>query len=238
MSAARHVWQGWHGWWRVLVTACLAFAIVAGVSAQSAQEDVRLVSAVQEQNTARIQQLLNEGVDVTVARADGVTALLWAAHWDDQATADLLLEAGADPNAAEDQGVTPLARAAENTSAAMVSKLLAAGDTETAVGIVPDHHNRECIERWGRDVVHRRIRFTLEAGIGPSIDVAVPRRHGVDEVGQRNPLELVTGSDLLGELLDGVGLEEIAVVRHVGGTELPSRPLHRFLIEDAHSGPE
>ena len=87
MSAARHAWQGWHGWWRVLVTACLAFAIVAGVSAQSAQEDVRLVSAVQEQNTARIQQLLNEGVDVTAARADGVTALLWAAHWDDQASA-------------------------------------------------------------------------------------------------------------------------------------------------------
>ena len=118
----------------ILATSCLAVAIVAVGSAQtseqSAQSDARLVRAVQEQHSTRIQHLinlLNEGVDVNATRADGVTALLWAAHWDDQATADLLLEAGADPNAAEDQGVTPLARAAENTSVAMVSKLLAAG---------------------------------------------------------------------------------------------------------------
>jgi len=99
----------------------------AQTSEQSAQSDARLVRAVQEQHTARIQQLINEGVDVNTTRADGATALLWAAHWNDQAAADLLLEAGADPNAAEDQGVTPLARAAENASLPMVSKLLAAG---------------------------------------------------------------------------------------------------------------
>ena len=118
MSAAQH------GRWSALVTSCLAVAIVA---AGSAQQDVRLVSAVKAQNTALIQQLLSKGVDVNAARADGVTALLWAAHWDDHETAELLLEAGANPNVAEDQGVTPLARGAENTSAVMVSKLLAAG---------------------------------------------------------------------------------------------------------------
>ncbi len=115
----------------LLVASCFVAAVVSGGSAQTSEEsapqDARLVRAVQEQNTARIQQLISEGVDVNAARADGVTALLWAAHWDDQATAELLLKAGADPNAAEDQGVTPLARAAENASAAMVSKLLAAG---------------------------------------------------------------------------------------------------------------
>ena len=119
----------------LLVASCFVAVVVAGgsgrtsaqTSAESAPQDARLVRAVQEQDTARIQQLISEGVDVNAARADGVTALLWAAHWDDQATANLLLEAGAEPNAAEDQGVTPLARAAENASAAMVSKLLAAG---------------------------------------------------------------------------------------------------------------
>ncbi len=67
MSAAQH------GRWSALVTSCLAVAIVA---AGSAQQDVRLVSAVKAQNTALIQQLLSEGVDVNAARVDGVTALL------------------------------------------------------------------------------------------------------------------------------------------------------------------
>lgn len=117
-----------HRGWKVLATGCLVAACVATGSAQGpAQEDVRLVTAVQQQDTARIRQLLDDGVDVAVARADGVTALLWAAHWDDQATADLLLTAGADPNASEDQGVTPLSRAAENTSVSMVAALLTAG---------------------------------------------------------------------------------------------------------------
>ena len=110
--------------WRFFATACFAVVLATGVSTET---DVRLIGAVQAQETARIEQLLSEGVDVNAARADGVTALLWAAHWDDHATADLLLEAGANPNAAEDQGVTPLVRAAENASVAMVSKLLAAG---------------------------------------------------------------------------------------------------------------
>ena len=64
---------------------------------------------------------------MNAARADGATALLWAAHWNDLETVDLLLRAGAKVNAADDHGVTPLARACENASAAMVDKLLDAG---------------------------------------------------------------------------------------------------------------
>ena len=92
-----------------------------------AAQDLRLVSAVQQQDPAGIDQFLDEGVDVNVRRADGATALLWAAHWNDHTTATRLLDAGANPNAAEDQGVTPLGRAAENTSLEMVSRLLDAG---------------------------------------------------------------------------------------------------------------
>lgn len=107
-----------------LAAVCLAALFAAD---GLAQQDVRLVTAAGEQRADRVRQLLDAGVDPDAARADGVTALLWAAHWDDLSTAGLLLAAGADPDAADDQGVTPLARAAENASAAMVSKLLAAG---------------------------------------------------------------------------------------------------------------
>ena len=64
---------------------------------------------------------------MNAARADGATALLYAAHWDDLETASLLLQAGARVNAAADHGVTPLARACENASLRMVELLLRCG---------------------------------------------------------------------------------------------------------------
>ena len=93
----------------------------------AAGQDLRLVNAAAEQDTHAVRALLDEGADVNTPRADGATALLWAAHRDDLDTAALLLRAGADVNAADDHGVTPLERAAENASTAMVEKLLTAG---------------------------------------------------------------------------------------------------------------
>ena len=95
--------------------------------ATAAPADLRLVDAVASQDADAARALLEEGVDVNAARGDGVTALLWAAHWDDLETARLLLGAGADVNAADDHGVAPLARACENASVAMVATLLDAG---------------------------------------------------------------------------------------------------------------
>ena len=103
----------------------LASVIVAAAGA--AAPDLRLVAAAERQDAEAVRALLEAGVDVGARRADGVTGLLWAAHWDDIATAELLLAAGADPNAADDHGVTPLARAAENASTALIDRLLAAG---------------------------------------------------------------------------------------------------------------
>ena len=103
--------------------------------------DLRLVEAMAERDTARVRALLaGDGADVNAARADGATALLWAAHWDDAEAVGLLLRAGADVNAADDHGVTPLARASENASAAMVAQLLAAGADPNAAqsnGLTP-----------------------------------------------------------------------------------------------------
>ena len=88
--------------------------LAAASLATAAGPDLRLVSAAATQDKAAVRALLKQGVDVNTARADGGTALLWAAHWDDLDTVDLLLKAGANVNAADGHGVTPLAQACEN----------------------------------------------------------------------------------------------------------------------------
>jgi ankyrin repeat protein len=99
----------------------------AATLATAAEPDLRLVNAVAAQDRTAVRALLKQRIDVNVARADGTTALLYAAHWDDIETIDLLLRAGANPNTADDHGVTPLARACENASIGVVEKLLKAG---------------------------------------------------------------------------------------------------------------
>jgi len=99
-----------------------------------------LVTAAAEQDVRRVSALVKSGANVNARRADGATALLYAAHWNDLKTADLLLRAGADVNLADDYGVTALARACENASLAMVERLLQAGarpDAAQASGMTP-----------------------------------------------------------------------------------------------------
>ncbi len=106
---------------------CLILLPFVASQVVAAAQDERLVDAAAAQQTELVRGLLKKGVDANTRRADGVTALLWAAHWDDLASADLLLRAGAKVNAADDHGVTPLAQACENASVAMVTRLLNAG---------------------------------------------------------------------------------------------------------------
>lgn len=94
--------------------------------ALAAGSDLRLVNAAANQDKAAVRSLLRERVDVNASRADGSTALLWAAHWNDLAMVEDLIRAGANVNAADDHGVTPLARAAENADVAMIERLLKA----------------------------------------------------------------------------------------------------------------
>ncbi len=124
------------GW----LAACAVVLLQGAVLTAAAGPDLRLVGAAAEQDRDAVRVLIREGIDVDASRADGVTALLWAAHWDDSEMVDLLLDAGADVNAAEDHGVTPLARASKNASADMVERLLAAGADPNAAqtnGLTP-----------------------------------------------------------------------------------------------------
>ena len=123
---------------RVAVTVVVAGMVLAAGAA--AGQDLRLVDAVAGHDTQAAHALLDAGVDVDASRADGATALLWAAHWDDPELAGRLIQAGADVNAADDHGVTPLERAAENASLPMVERLLAAGaraDVARTSGLTP-----------------------------------------------------------------------------------------------------
>src|SRR5713226_4658229 len=98
---------------------CFALLAIATITL-AAEPQGQLANAAADQDKAAIRALLKQGVNVNAARADGATALLWAAHWNDLETVDLLLHAGAKVNAADDHGVTPLAQAAENASLPMV----------------------------------------------------------------------------------------------------------------------
>ncbi len=101
--------------------------LLPGLSLAAAQDDLRLVDALEQGNWETARSLLNEPVDVNAAQADGATALHWATHWDDLEMAELLTGAGANTNATNDYQVTPLSLACTNGSAAMVDTLLTAG---------------------------------------------------------------------------------------------------------------
>jgi uncharacterized protein len=111
----------------------LAWMALVGVSAAApAGPDVRLVQAVERRDARAVETLLKQRIDVNAAQPDGATALHWAAHWDDVATAERLMRAGAKADAANDLGVTPLALACENGSLPMVETLLRGGASPNA----------------------------------------------------------------------------------------------------------
>jgi ankyrin repeat protein len=86
-----------------------------------------LADAVEKQDHALIRSLLKQGVDVNAAQVDGMTALHWAAHYDDLVTARRLVAAHASVNAANRYGVKPLSLACTTGSTDLVELLLQAG---------------------------------------------------------------------------------------------------------------
>ena len=118
----------------------LALLLAGATSVPAVEPDLRLVTAAARQDKTAVRTLLKSKVDVNTARADGATALLFAAHWDDAEMVELLLRAGANVNAADDHGVTPLAQSSENRNATMAERLLKAGANPNAAqtsGLTP-----------------------------------------------------------------------------------------------------
>jgi len=105
---------------------CVA-ALFLAMARVHAAADATLADAAEKSDWARVRALISQRVDVNVPQADGMTALHWAAYYDDAATADLLVRAGATVKAANRYGVTPLSLACTNGSGTLAGLLLKAG---------------------------------------------------------------------------------------------------------------
>jgi ankyrin repeat protein len=86
-----------------------------------------LVDAIKSGDRAEAMRLIAAGADVTVAEADGTTALHWAAARNDADLVVRLLRAGARAAARNAYGATPMSEAATFGNPAMIEALLKAG---------------------------------------------------------------------------------------------------------------
>ena len=105
----------------------LVLVVLGLAGAALAAEKATLADAAERRDTALVRTMLDSGVNVNAAQADGTTALHWAAYNDDAETAGLLVRKGANVNAVNRYGVPPLSLACTNGSAALVKLLLDAG---------------------------------------------------------------------------------------------------------------
>ena len=102
---------------------CLVFVSPA----HAAGAESRLLEALKNADTTAARALVEDGADVNVGDAVGVTPLHWAVQTNDLELATMLLRAGARATAATRYGVTPLALACTFGIAPMIELLLASG---------------------------------------------------------------------------------------------------------------
>ena len=81
---------------------------VSSALAQIRSSNVDLVRAVKDQDMATARDLIAAGADVNEQDSETMTALHWAAHWNDQELVDFLLSEGAEAEVSNRYGVTPL----------------------------------------------------------------------------------------------------------------------------------
>jgi ankyrin repeat protein len=98
----------------IVLIGCLCLTPAATLLAASDSSRSEIVDAARGRDAAAVRKLLAKGADPNTKRADGATALHWAAHWDDVELVRDLLAGGANVDATTEYGLTPLALSAEN----------------------------------------------------------------------------------------------------------------------------
>ncbi len=86
-----------------------------------------LADAVECQNSERIDDLLQSGVDVDATQPDGMSALHWAVYHNQAKLSSQLIAAGAEVSSETRFGITPITIACQNGSEAVVRLLLDQG---------------------------------------------------------------------------------------------------------------
>lgn len=118
----------------------------------------QLLEAAKNRKHEEVHSLLKgKAVDVNAAKADGTTALHWAAHWNDMEMVDMLIAAGAVPDPANDYGVTPLWEACFNRGEDMVLKLLDAGAGASAKLVTGESVLMKCAQTGSGKAVEALI---------------------------------------------------------------------------------
>jgi ankyrin repeat protein len=112
--------------WRFRAVTAAALLVGASITA-AAGVTAPVSDAAERQDWVRVRALVKQHAGVNIAQADGMTALHWAAYYDDVAMVRLLLSAGASAKSANRYGVTPLSLACTNGNAAIAEALVTAG---------------------------------------------------------------------------------------------------------------
>jgi ankyrin repeat protein len=100
---------------------------VSSAAAQIRSSNVELVRAVKDQDMSTARELIAAGADVNEQDRETMTALHWAAHWNDLDLVELLLSEGAEAEVSNRYGVTPLHEASLVGNTELIEVLLRAG---------------------------------------------------------------------------------------------------------------
>ncbi len=172
------------------------------------QPSPQLVMEAKFRDHSRIEELLDQGVDVDAVDGKGRTALMWAASWGRHDIVRLLLERGAQADIRDGYGETALIKAARRGRTEIVETLINLGGADPRAC---DNRGKSALDKaqeWGKSAVADLLEPAAEPRLSEFL--AEPEQESVEEA--PGP---ITESDLFSALqgpsdvseLDGQSLE-------------------------------